>query len=73
MKCVIDSHRCSMSLLLLTHDVGSETFGSKLHGMCTLKALGPKEHEIMNSLHSRVFNHILTSPEASENLKRGAR
>jgi hypothetical protein len=37
------------------------------------RALGTKEHEIMNFLHSRVFDPILQSPIASENLKSGVR
>jgi hypothetical protein len=32
-----------------------------------------KEHEIMDFLHTRVFDPILASPHASESLKRGVR
>ncbi len=35
--------------------------------------LGRKEAEIMNFLHSRVFDPILQSPLASEKLKQGVR
>jgi hypothetical protein len=35
--------------------------------------LGRKEQEIMNFLHQRVFDNILQSPSASENLKQGVR
>jgi hypothetical protein len=35
--------------------------------------LGRKEQQIMDFLHSRVFNPILESPEASEKLKQGVR
>jgi hypothetical protein len=34
---------------------------------------GTKEREIMDFLHANVFDPILTSPDASESLKRGAR
>ena len=37
------------------------------------KHLGPKEQEIMEFLSNRVFNPILSSPDASESLKRGCR
>jgi hypothetical protein len=35
--------------------------------------LGQKEQEIMNFLHSRIFDPILQSSEASERLKQGVR
>src|SRR5260370_779404 len=35
--------------------------------------LGSKEQQIMEFLHSRVFDPILESPEASEKLKQGVR
>lgn len=35
--------------------------------------LGPKEREIMDFLHQRVFDPILESSTASEKLKKGAR
>ena len=35
--------------------------------------LGPKEREIMDFLHSRVFDPILSSAQASDSLKKGAR
>jgi hypothetical protein len=35
--------------------------------------LGSKETEIMNFLHSRIFDPILASPNASEKLKQGVR
>jgi hypothetical protein len=37
------------------------------------KTLGPKEREIMEFLHDRVFDPILASGTASESLKRGIR
>ena len=37
------------------------------------KQPGPKEREIMNFLHQRVFDIILGSPVASEKLKQGVR
>jgi len=37
------------------------------------KQPGPKEREIMNFLHQRVFDIILSSPVASEKLKQGVR
>jgi hypothetical protein len=38
-----------------------------------MKTLGPKERQIMDFLHERVFDPILASPQASETLKRGVR
>jgi hypothetical protein len=38
-----------------------------------MAAHGPKEAEIMSFLHEHVFDPVLQSPEASENLKRGIR
>lgn len=38
-----------------------------------MKALGPKEREIMDFLHERIFDPILASPRASDSLKRGVR
>ena len=38
-----------------------------------MKRLGPKESEIMEFLHSHVFDPILHSPRASEKLKQGVR
>lgn len=35
--------------------------------------LGPKEQEIMDFLHERIFNPILQSPAASASLKQGVR
>ncbi len=35
--------------------------------------LGTKEQEIMNFLHERIFDPILQSQSASENLKQGVR
>jgi hypothetical protein len=35
--------------------------------------LGPKEKAIMSFLQERIFNPILLSPQASENLKQGVR
>jgi hypothetical protein len=35
--------------------------------------LGPKEKEIMDFLHERIFDPILQSPAASERLKQGVR
>jgi len=35
--------------------------------------LGRKEFEIMSFLHSRIFDPILQSPQASEKLKQGVR
>ncbi|MGA2569862.1 MAG: hypothetical protein ABSF23_05035 [Terracidiphilus sp.] len=35
--------------------------------------LGRKEQEIMNFLHQRIFDTVLQSPSASENLKQGVR
>ena len=35
--------------------------------------LGPKEREIMDFLHERIFDPILQSPAASERLKQGVR
>ena len=35
--------------------------------------LGPKEQEIMDFLHERVFDSILASPNASAELKQGVR
>ena len=39
----------------------------------TTGQLGPKQQEIMTFLHSRIFDPILQSPEASEKLKQGVR
>ena len=38
-----------------------------------MKVLGTKEQEIMDFLHERIFDPILESSEASDNLKRGVR
>ena len=38
-----------------------------------MKALGPKEQEIMAFLHESVFDPILASPRASDRLKKGVR
>lgn len=38
-----------------------------------MKSLGSKEQEIMDFLHDRVFDNILESPNASQNLKQGVR
>lgn len=38
-----------------------------------LSNLGAKEQEIMRFLHERVFDPILSSPEASADLKKGTR
>jgi hypothetical protein len=38
-----------------------------------MKPLGPKEREIMDFFHERIFNPILASPRASEKLKQGVR
>jgi hypothetical protein len=38
-----------------------------------MKSLGPKEQEIMDFLHERIFDPILASPKASEKLKQGVR
>jgi len=35
--------------------------------------LGRRESEILNFLHSRIFDPILQSPQASEKLKQGVR
>ncbi len=37
------------------------------------KQLGPGEQQIMDFLHQRVFDPVLTSPTASERLKQGIR
>lgn len=42
-------------------------------GALMSKVLGTKEQQIMDFLHSRVFDRILHSPLASEKLKAGAR
>jgi hypothetical protein len=44
--------------------------GGSLH---MTKQLGKKETEIMDFLHSRIFDPILQSPHASEKLKQGVR
>jgi hypothetical protein len=36
-------------------------------------SLGRKESDIVNFLHSRIFDPILQSPQASEKLKQGVR
>src|SRR5690606_36622649 len=36
-------------------------------------ALGPKEQEIMDFLHERIFDPILSAPSASTSLKQGVR
>lgn len=38
-----------------------------------MEALGSKERQIMDFLHDRIFNPILSSPQASETLKQGVR
>jgi hypothetical protein len=38
-----------------------------------VKALGAKEQKIMHFLHQRIFDPILSSPQASEKLKQGVR
>lgn len=38
-----------------------------------MKTLGLKEQQIMNFLHEHVFDPILSSPQASDKLKQGAR
>jgi hypothetical protein len=38
-----------------------------------LRQLGRKERQIMDYLHSRIFDPILASPQASESLKQGVR
>ena len=38
-----------------------------------MRTLGPKEREIMDFLHKRIFNPILVSLTASESLKQGVR
>jgi hypothetical protein len=38
-----------------------------------MKKLGAKEQRIMSFLHERIFDPILSSPEASDKLKQGAR
>jgi hypothetical protein len=42
-------------------------------GKNQMKLLGAKEKEIMDFLHERIFDPILTSPDASEKLKQGVR
>jgi hypothetical protein len=37
------------------------------------RPLGPKEQQIMDFLHERVFDPILVSPTASKDLKQGVR
>jgi hypothetical protein len=37
------------------------------------RSLGPKEQQIMDFLHERVFAPILASPQASPDLKNGVR
>ncbi|MYE58395.1 MAG: hypothetical protein F4X35_02245 [Alphaproteobacteria bacterium] len=38
-----------------------------------MTSFGPKESAIMSFLHERIFDPILTSPQASESLKQGVR
>ncbi|MGN7734386.1 hypothetical protein [Ensifer sp. 22564] len=38
-----------------------------------VRTLGPKEREVMDYLHERVFDPILTSASASDRLKQGIR
>lgn len=38
-----------------------------------MRALGPKEQEIMDFLYETIFDPILNSPRASERLKQGVR
>src|SRR5689334_10405534 len=46
--------------------------GSSMRGR-RMAQLGPKERAIMDFLHERIFEPILASPQASDNLKQGVR
>jgi hypothetical protein len=53
--------------LLFNHRINTPSGEGKM------KQLGPKETQIMDFLHKRIFDPILASPKASDALKQGVR
>jgi hypothetical protein len=57
----------SLASYLISRFIDQQTAGEIIN----TKRLGPKEQEIMDFLHQRIFDPILQSSAASEKLKQG--